>query len=279
MKAIVLSFDPHLEIANLVVETYNRLWPDCPFVFRIPFTDRDPRSIFAAQNVEFIQTPSDIRSTMENLLRGLPEDEFIFWCVDDRYPIEILNLSVLRAALDFVSGKPPNVDSIKWTDIRVAGAHRKKDAKRQLLAHILALFRPRSTQAPDRDTEWRQREEATPRAPAFVLAGQPFFRQLGHPKNGFYMPQFTTPAFLKRFFFTPALPYLYGIREFHHFLLCTEFEHESYFPDRFLVSTAESTFQGQLSASCYKQIMRLGLLPPKIPVLRDYKIYAQQPPQ
>jgi hypothetical protein len=279
MKAIVLSFDPHLEIANLVVETYNRLWPSCPFVFRIPFTDRDPRNVFATQNVEFIHTPSDIRSTMENLLRDVPEDEFIFWCVDDRYPIEILNLAVLRAAYDFVTGKPPNVDSIKWTDIRVAGAHRKRDAERQLLANILALLRPRAMQAPDRDTEWRQREEATPRAPAFVLAGQPFFRQLGHPKNGFYMPQFTTPAFLKRFFFGPTLPLLYGIREFHQFLLSAEFEHESYFPDRFLVSTAESTFQGQLSASCYEQIVKLGLSPPKIPVRKDYKIYAQQTPQ
>jgi hypothetical protein len=279
MKAIVLSFDPHLEIANLVVETYNRLWPNCPFIFRIPFTDRDPRTVFAAQNVEFIQTPSDIRSTMENLLRDLPEDEFIFWCVDDRYPIEIFDLWVLRAAYDFVTGKPATIDSIKWTDIRVAGAHRKGDAKRQLLAHILALFRPPSTEAPDRDTEWRQREEATPRAPAFVLAGQPFFRQLGHLKNGFYMPQFTTPAFLKRFFFAPALPLLYGIREFHHFLLATEFEHESYFPDTFLVSTAESTFQGQLSASCYEQILKLGLSPPKIPVRKDYKIYAKQTPQ
>jgi hypothetical protein len=279
MKAIVLSFDPHLEIANLVVETYNRLWPNCPFVFRIPFTDRDPRTVFAAQNVEFVQTPSDIRRTMQNLLRGLPEDEFIFWCVDDRYPIAIFDLPVLRAAYDFVTGKPAKVDSIKWTDIRVAGAHRKRDAKRQLLAHILALFRPRSTEAPDRDTEWRQREEATPRAPAFVLAGQHFFRQLGHPKNGFYMPQFTTPAFLKRFFFAPALPLLYGIREFHHFLLGTEFEHESYFPDRFLVSTAESTFQGQLSASCYEQILKLGLSLPTMPVRKDYKVYSQQPPQ
>jgi len=213
---------------------------------------------------------------MENLLRDLPEDEFIFWCVDDRYLIEILNLPVLRAAYDFVTGKPPNVDSIKWTDIRVAGAHGKRDAKPQLLAHILALCRRRSMQAPDRDTEWRQREEATPRAPAFVLAGQPFFRQLGHPKNGFYMPQFTTPAFLKRFFVGPTLPLLYGIREFHQFLLSAEFEHESYFPDRFLVSTAESTFKGQLSANCYEQIVNLGLSPPKIPVLRDYKIYAEQ---
>ena len=64
MKGIVLSFDPHLEIANLVVETYNQLWPDHRFQFRIPFTNRDPRSIFRAQNVEFISTLPDITAVL-----------------------------------------------------------------------------------------------------------------------------------------------------------------------------------------------------------------------
>ena len=60
------------------------------------------------------------------------------------------------------------------------------------------------------------------------------------------------------------------------FLLSAEFKHRSYFPDAFLVSTAESTFKGQLSASCYEQIVKLGLSSPKIPVLKDYKIYSDQ---
>ena len=119
MKGIVLSFDPHLEIANLLVETYNRLWPDCRFQFRIPFTDRDPRSIFRAQNVEFISTPPDIRSTVESLLSDLPENEFVFWCIDDRYPIEIFEPAVLRTVRDFASDAPSDIDSIKLTDLTV----------------------------------------------------------------------------------------------------------------------------------------------------------------
>jgi hypothetical protein len=279
VKGIVLSFDPHLEIANLLVETYNRLWPDCRFQFRIPFTKRDPGSIFRAQNVEFISTPPDIRSTMENLLCDLPEDEFVFWCIDDRYPIEIFEPTVLRAVRDFASDAASDVDSIKLTDLTVEGIEGKLDTRfarwltrpwrRQL------SLRP-DTQRAENDKTWRQREEGMAREPALSLAGQPFFRQLGHPKNGFYMPQFTTPAFLKRFFLTSALPLKYGIREFHHLLLSTNLEHKSYFPNKFLLSVGESTFRGRLSMVCYEQMLKFDVAPPKIEIVRDYKIYSDR---
>ncbi len=275
MKGIVLSFDPHLEIANLLVETYNQLWPDCRFQFRIPFTDRDPRAIFHAQNVEFISTPPDIRSTVKSLLCDLPEHEFVFWCIDDRYPIEIFEPTVLRAVRDFASDAGGDVDSIKLTDLTVEGIEGKLHTRfprrwrRQ-------LFRRPDTQRVENDKTWRQREEGGAREPAFRLAGQGFFRQLGHPKNGFYMPQFTTPAFLKQFFFASALPLKYGIREFHHFLLSTNLEHKSYFPNNFLLSVGESTFRGRLSMVCYEQMLKFGLVPPKIEIVRDYKIYSDR---
>jgi hypothetical protein len=279
VKGIVLSFDPHLEIANLLVETYNRLWPDCRFQFRIPFTDRDPRSIFRAQNVEFVSTLPDIRSTVESLLRGLPEREFVFWCIDDRYPIEIFEPAVLRAVRDFASGAASDIDSIKLTDLTVEGIEGKLERRfrRWLTRRWRRQFSRRpDTQRADDDKTWRQREEGVAREPAFCLAGQGFFRQLGHPKNGFYMPQFTTPAFLKRFFLAPALPLKYGIREFHHFLLSINLEHKSYFPDKFLLSVGESTFRGRLSMVCYEQMLKFGTVPPKIEIVRDYKIYSDR---
>jgi len=289
VKGIVLSFDPHLEIANLLVETYNRLWPDCRFQFRVPFTDRDPRSIFRAQNVEFIATPPDIRSTVENLLHDLPEDEFVFWCIDDRYPIEIFEPTVLRGVQDFASDPGIDIDSIKLTDLTVEGILGKLDTK-QGMADRRTISLPRwltrnwrrrhslhsDAQRAENDKTWRQREEGATREPAFSLAGQPFFRQLGHPKNGFYMPQFTTPAFLKRFFLAPALPLNYRIREFHHFLLSTKLEHKSYFPNKFLLSVGESTFKGRLSTVCYEQMLKFGVMPPKIEIVRDYKIYSDR---
>lgn len=279
MKGIVLSFDPHLEIANLLVETYNQLWPDCRFQFRIPFTDRDPRAIFRAQNVEFISTPPDIRSTVKSLLCDLPEHEFVFWCIDDRYPIEIFEPAVLRAVRDFASDAGGDVDSIKLTDLTVEGIEGKLHTRfpRRLTRRWRPqLFRRPDTQRVENDKTWRQREEGGAREPSFRLAGQGFFRQLGHPRNGFYMPQFTTPAFLKRFFLTPALPLKYGIREFHHFLLSTNLEHKSYFPNKFLLSVGESTFRGRLSMVCYEQMLKFGVVPPKIEIVRDYKIYSDR---
>lgn len=278
MKGIVLSFDPHLEIANLVVETYNQLWPDCRFQFRIPFTDRDPRAIFRAQNVEFISTPPDIRSTVESLLCDLPEHEFVFWCIDDRYPIEIFEPAVLRAVRDFTSDASGDVDSIKLTDLTVEGIEGKlqRFPRRLTRRWRRQLFRHPNTQRAENEKTWRQREEGVAREPAFRLAGQGFFRQLGHPKNGFYMPQFTTPAFLKKFFLASALPLNYGIRDFHHFLLSTNLEHKSYFPNTFLLSVGESTFRGRLSMVCYEQMLKFGLVPPKIEIVRDYKIYSDR---
>ena len=286
MKGIVLSFDPHLEIANLVVETYNQLWPDHRFQFRIPFTNRDPRSIFRAQNVEFISTPPDIRSTLESLLCNLPEHEFVFWCIDDRYPIEIFEPTVLRTVRDFASDAPSDIDSIKLTDLTVEGIEGKSNMTRGIVTRRLSRWLRRSwrgqlsphpnAQRAENEKTWRQREEAVAREPAFSLGGQRFFRQLGHPKNGFYMPQFTTPAFLKRFFLTPALPLKYGIREFHRFLLSTNLEHKSYFPNKFLLSVGESTFRGRLSMVCYEQMLNFGVVPPKIEIVRDYKIYSDR---
>jgi hypothetical protein len=279
VKGIVLSFDPHLEIANLLVETYNQLWPDCRFQFRIPFTDRDPRAIFRAQNVEFISTPPDIRSTVKSLLCDLPEHEFVFWCIDDRYPIEIFEPAVLRAVRDFASDAGGDVDSIKLTDLTVEGIEGKLHTRfpRRLTRRWRPqLFRRPDTQRVENDKTWRQREEGGAREPSFRLAGQGFFRQLGHPRNGFYMPQFTTPAFLKQFFVASALPLKYGIREFHHFLLSTNLEHKSYFPNTFLLSVGESTFRGRLSMVCYEQMLKFGLVPPKIEIVRDYKIYSDR---
>jgi len=73
-----------------------------------------------------------------------------------------------------------------------------------------------------------------------------------------------------------ALPLKYGIREFHHFLLSTNLEHKSYFPNTFLLSVGESTFRGRLSMVCYEQMLKFGLVPPKIEIVRDYKIYSDR---
>jgi len=47
---------------------------------------------------------------VKSLLCDLPEHEFVFWCIDDRYPIEIFEPAVLRAVRDFASDASGDVD-------------------------------------------------------------------------------------------------------------------------------------------------------------------------
>lgn len=65
---------------------YDQLWPDHPFVFRIPYQELRAS---ATNRREFIKTPSPIRATALQLIADLEDDEWIYWSVDDKYPIEL----------------------------------------------------------------------------------------------------------------------------------------------------------------------------------------------
>jgi hypothetical protein len=86
IKAIVLSFDRHRVITQHMTAQYARLWPDHPFVFRIPF------QALAGTNSErekYIGTPPDIPGTVLQLIADLDDEEWIYWCADDKYPIHL----------------------------------------------------------------------------------------------------------------------------------------------------------------------------------------------
>jgi hypothetical protein len=70
-----------------MIHKYNELWPDHPFVFRIPYQELGGR---ATASIEYVKTPADIRETVLQLIAGLDDDEWIYWCVDDKYPIQLV---------------------------------------------------------------------------------------------------------------------------------------------------------------------------------------------
>lgn len=65
---------------------YDQLWPDHPFVFRIPYQELGGPT----NRCEYVRTPSPIRATALQLIADLNDDEWIYWCVDDKYPIELM---------------------------------------------------------------------------------------------------------------------------------------------------------------------------------------------
>jgi hypothetical protein len=104
VKAIVLTFDDHLPVARLVVTAYGKLWPDHPFRFRIPYNgDRPPAWSEAEGKIDWIHSPRPIKATMTRLLEGVPDEDWVYFCMDDKVPLEI-NRSAARRIHRFVLG-------------------------------------------------------------------------------------------------------------------------------------------------------------------------------
>ncbi|MBJ7900323.1 MAG: hypothetical protein GC158_10485 [Cyanobacteria bacterium RI_101] len=87
IKAIVFTYDKYRIFTDHMICRYNELWPDHPFVFQVPYQDLSPS--LPTSRVQYIKAPADIKGTMQALLRGLDDEEMIYWCIDDKYPIEL----------------------------------------------------------------------------------------------------------------------------------------------------------------------------------------------
>lgn len=87
MKAIVLTCDKYRALTDHMIFKYAQLWPNHPFQFRVPY--QELASTMATDQVEFRKSPSDIKSTVLTLLDDLDDEEMIYWCIDDKYPVKI----------------------------------------------------------------------------------------------------------------------------------------------------------------------------------------------
>jgi len=86
VKAIVLTHDDNRSVTHHMIECYLYKWPANPFVFRIPFQELEGKNL---PNLEFIRTPKSIKKTVLGLLEDLDDDEWIYWCIDDKYPEQL----------------------------------------------------------------------------------------------------------------------------------------------------------------------------------------------
>jgi hypothetical protein len=91
MKAIVLTCDKYHPLADLMMHVYQKLWPDNPFVFRVPYNEIYPQWLKDKykEKIELIKAPYPIKETMKTLLNDIGDDEWIYWCMDDRYLMKI----------------------------------------------------------------------------------------------------------------------------------------------------------------------------------------------
>jgi hypothetical protein len=90
MKAIVLSYDKQVGLAQLVIKAYQNMGVANYLEFLVPINQQDTRKYFDQfDNVRCIDSPEDIINTMRSLLEGIPDEEWVYWCIDDRYPLSV----------------------------------------------------------------------------------------------------------------------------------------------------------------------------------------------
>jgi hypothetical protein len=116
MQAIVLTYDQQLGLAELVHKSYVDLWPTTLLEFKVPVNGSANGSAIAyferQPNCRLVRCARPIKSTMRALLLDLADDEWVFWCVDDRYPTRI-NAEACGRVASALSAIPTTVEQVK----------------------------------------------------------------------------------------------------------------------------------------------------------------------
>jgi hypothetical protein len=117
MKALVLTYDKYMVFADHMITRYMNLWPDNPFVFKIPYQHDEVKEHYEKKynrKVEMIKSPQGIVETIETLLDGMLNEEWMFWCMDDRYPIA-LNVPVVKELFSYIKNNDHlNIDALMY---------------------------------------------------------------------------------------------------------------------------------------------------------------------
>jgi hypothetical protein len=224
MKAIILTCDRYRAVTEHMIYKYQELWPDHPFVFRIPYQELGGP---ATTTSEFIQTPPDIRETVLQSIAAFDDEEWIYWCVDDKYPIQL----VLEKIRQFMT------DLSHWDDM--SGL---------LFCRCKALLRrPDETLYPK---EWRN------------SSGDIYFERKAW--NQIWIHQFLKVKVL-RYLFSQMPVEIGSAKQMDHFLgeIPKPAELKLYVTKDNFAVFGESTHKGTLNQNCYESIVKTEIELPK----------------
>jgi hypothetical protein len=235
MYAIVLSFDQRSPFVDLLLKSYEVYYPNCPFIFRVPYNNGLPKYNHA--NVQFINTPSDIRSTMEALLKGIPDDEFVYWCFDDVYPVCPVDVrrvnKIYSNLLNYKLIK--NIDAVRLINVPSDFKGFKK------------IY--------------------------FDILGVRYFLRSPYQFYTFWFHHFVRAGVLRRIFLNNLLRNNYMISEVEKF--CGAYSHFICIPQSNLTIFGETARKGpnkipHITANCREDLNRFGIVSPNLPSIKKY---------
>lgn len=114
LPAIVLTYDRYHPFTRHMIAAYGRVWPSHPFEFHVPYQ----RTPLVAEGVIARRTPDAIRATVLELLEPFDDEAWVYWCIDDKYPIRIVSRPIARLARVVAEGDLPGVDGLLFCRCR-----------------------------------------------------------------------------------------------------------------------------------------------------------------
>lgn len=231
MKAIVLSYDQQLGLAQLVCRSYFSLGIDT-IEFLIPVNESSNDKYFSNfPSVTIVRTAPDILSTMSALLKHFDDKEWVFWCIDDRYPIT-MHVKVFSDVIQFIEKQPLfDISGIK------------------LIA-------------------WRERVvEESFRLANCLFSRQEPIGMFGFWHHQFLRAKVLQDAFFN--FNNKKLNSIREINQYYHSLGALAFLEDIYVPTKTIVSQAEPLVLGKLTHNGLMALKKFGCVLPKYDCVAD----------
>lgn len=224
MKAIVLTYDNNAIFTDHMIRKYMGLWPDNPFDFIIPYQEQ---KFTEAPNKTFVRSPVNIRATVLHLLEQIPDDEWIYWCIDDCYPVH-LDIAGIQSIYSLIGETGiPGVSGINFCITnKKARTERKQQFKKSGSVEEIGKFK--AVELHDYEQIWLHQ---------FIRAGalRHLFENIPEPRAGAKEMDETKSKVQKP--------------QKHKLLML---EHD-------LARFGESTARGKVTENCLKSMKSLGL--------------------
>jgi len=231
MKALVLTFDRNAAVAE---RRYDAVWPDHPFEFRIPF--QDPSRVADSPRRQLVRSLPGIRETILTLVGDLPDEEWVYWCIDDKYPIELRTGRIERIAAAIRAGVPDRVSGILCCR-----------ARRMLDPAFLGGER-------------------------LSLGGEPLLRRVGYQQ--IWIHQFVRVKVLRHLFRDlPRTGVTPPMLEAHKDCTTLPADHAVFVTEENLAVFGESTLKGVLTSNCVASMRETGIpIPPWQPPVPAHEV-------
>ena len=225
MPAIVLTCDEYRPFTENMIKSYEEVWPTHPFVFYVPFQENSSLSALVPRaRVNMVRSQKSIKDTVMALLDSFGDDEFVFWCIDDYFPIAA-NAKKLETIFEPFLTRNSDCSKVTGLAFTRAGG---------------LIGPPNLHSTSELLLDWR------------------LFRRLN--LNGFWYHQIVRVGVLRYFY--SQIPQLVIAKDYDHWKKKASVPENLFVTRETLISYAESTYRGKATVLALKAMRRRNILPP-----------------